>query len=412
MKTTAEGTPLPGEVNTAFARARGRQLWLLAAIIALGAVGFAGIKLNRPKPIEAPKISFAPASSQSDGMVAQILVKPGEQVRKGELLAVLEFSRLDAQHEAALDNVIQVASVDTNAGPAVTAPLPPSGLNGGLTKRAVRIVQPSQALPAIPPKINLPQTEQSAGPIPAKGQDLPRQVALLQSGMDALTKQTATLRQNIKDDQDAVTTSQALVATLTAVATRTKADADKSATLLAEGVISAHEASKAQGYSLQAQGRLQEAKVSAAQAVETLGDAQRTLDSTNQTIAADQDKLKKLNSQVAQEKVHPQPAPVLKSVPLAPAQVPSQSKITYKLQSIKGPIMPNIPPAPLPVTFMGPAQQGQLIQKAEHILNQVDQNFESVCIYAPTDGTVTQINARPGESIAKGTVLFEIRHNG
>ena len=62
--------------------------------------------------------------------------------------------------------------------------------------------------------------------------------------MKADTSQIEALGPKINLDQDAANAAQALVSSLGAMALRTKTDSDKSATLLAEGVISANESGR------------------------------------------------------------------------------------------------------------------------------------------------------------------------
>src|SRR3954469_20517844 len=109
MKSTAERAPRTTTAKDAFARARGRQALLVLAMVVVAGASALGIHAvnNRtaPAPISKP-VAMISAPVAGQGMVMQVLVVPGQVVRKGQLLAVLNFSHEKAELANAEDSLI------------------------------------------------------------------------------------------------------------------------------------------------------------------------------------------------------------------------------------------------------------------------------------------------------------------
>ncbi len=415
--------PQKSHAQAAIARSRTRQAAIVVVFLGLLVAAGFGYRGFRKKKVTVPVYTYASALSTAPGMVAQILVKSGDQVRKGELLAVMDFSQVEAEREAAEQSVWNAVAGDAQGNQAVANALPsPPGMSGPFDVKMVPVGKLPGRLPTVrtnnipfptrtPPQVSKP-ADVPTSPLPGLQVDqLDSKVKDIQTKIKAEQDAVADLQKSFTAEQDAATSGQDLVNSLTAVAARTKAESDKSATLLAEGVISAREASRSQGYAQQAEGQLEAARVHAAADEATLGETQNQINSTAKQIVADQDDLKKAQAaaddarkaaaRIAAVKTSPTPPPAL-----APARPMGQFKI---IKVPTAPAAPAAPPTPLHVEFLPPELEAQKISQAENQLQTVNKKFIGACIYAPEDGVVTRIAIRPGQMIEANTVAIVIQ---
>jgi len=398
--------------QAAVARSRTRQAVMVAVLVGLIAAAGFGFRGFRKHKVTAPAVSYVSATTTAPGMVAQILVRPGQQVRKGELLAVMDFGELEAQREEAQQDVLNAVEGGAAGNQAIATPAPAPGITGGIDKRIVPVGKLPPPMPmvrsnniqapdgsAAPPALaTLPKAGSpgDAGQADSKAKDLQSKIKLEE---DAIR----TLQKSFADEQDAATSAQDLVNSLAAAAGRTRADSDKSATLLAEGVISANDAAKSQTYAQQAEGQLEDARVHAAAAEATLGDTQREIDKTAKQVLSDREDLKKVQAEADEARKHPALAPA------TPAERSPQPVPKFKLVPIPSAAGPVAPPTPVHVDFLPPALEGQRIDQAEAKLDAVGQRFSGACIYAPADGVIERIAIRPGQTVQANAVAVVIR---
>lgn len=413
MKTTADSHTHGAEVQRAFARARARQVWMLLVLIALGLAAGFGWSVFAPKPTSRPAARLASVNSVGEGLLAQVMVVPGQQVRKGQLVAVLENSHLRMELNNAMYDLI-AAMQQNQATAAPTALTNPPALKGNFEKKPVLVAPPAsstgeekqKSLPTLPPPTanKTPEGQDPAAKAEARVKDLQGKIAQAKVDLAANT-------QKLTEDKQAADTAQALVTAAEQIVNRTAQEKAKSASLLAEGVISANEAAKADMYASQAQAQLQTARLKAAQAVATAGDTQRALDSENDALKSAQADLPKAQAGLDAAKKAPKP-PQRPASMLPPAGKSGISPLPqYKLVPVKG-TGPVPPPQPLQVNFTPPSQALVRIQRAEAALEAVQARFASTCIYAPASGRVTRVFAHSGESVHAGTAIVVIALGG
>jgi multidrug resistance efflux pump len=215
----------------------------------------------------------------------------------------------------------------------------------------------------------------------------------------------------IDEAKSEVAAQQALVDAAQSSVERTKADKDKSATLLAEGVISANEASRAESYYAQATGQLEQAKAKASEAQALVGQYERELDNARKNLKQSESKFQRAqieakNPRPVQRVAHSSASPFSGMVA---KNMPTQPQVKYKLVPMKGPIIPAPPPIPTPVhvDLMAPQKAGIAIEQAKAAVALAEQNFAKCCIYAPTDGTVVRVLVAPGQNgLARQPVIL------
>lgn len=434
-----------GDVQGAIARSRVRQAWAMIVLAAAVVAAFMGFRSRRVAESKVPATVYITVTAKSAGMVGQVMVQPGQFVRKGQLLAVMDYSHLEAEKELAEQNLMEALDQTTSSSEATALSPPPPALRGRFEKKAVPLppVQTNNVNVAPPPpqqplnlKHPLPEKKgpaaagnkapaatqkapgtlpkvQTAAPTPVKTPSPTQSASKAHlSVKDAEAKVAAdnytikSLTDKIVTDQDSVDQTQSLVVSLGNIATRTKADSDKSASLLAEGVISANEASKSQSYNMQAQGQLQQAKIKAAEAVSNLGDDQRTLDATKANLPKDMDAIKVAQVDASKPKIQP----LVQSSPTPPAgsETSSAPAPRYKLESVPS-FASSLPAKPLQVDFISLAQVLQKIAAAEKTLSDTQTEMAASCIYASATGTVTRVSVRSGQLLTKGEATFVIR---
>jgi len=294
---------------------------------------------------------------------------------------------------------------------------PAIGMKGGFEKKPVPI-QPipnrggnMPVLPTVSPRNLSPVSQVSVQPDASKVvADAATKVKGLKDHGDKAQAEMPTLQKELDDAKSTLSSAQALVASAQAVADRTRAERDKNATLLAEGVISASEASKSDAYAMQAQGQLQVAKVKAAQAAVQVGEKQRAIDSAQADIVAASKDLPTAIAALANAKkqaltVRPM---VTWSGPkggLPAASPPAQSLPKFKLVKLKGAITPTPPPQPVKVDFTPPSQSSARLDKAEATLERLKAEFAKSCIYAPESGKISRVVLGVGRQVQPGAVV-------
>ena len=434
-----DGVPRRGEVQVAIARSRVRQAWAMIILACAVIAAFMGFKTRHTAASKVPAIVYVTVTAKAPGMVGQVVVQPGQFVRKGQLLAVMDYGHLEAEKELAEQNLMEALEQTTASSEATALPPPPPALRGRFEKRAVPVAHLPAPLPPVqtnnvkvtPPPAQAPlnlKVTPGKTPAPTKGSPtltlpkaqpkVPVSVTTPATGKDRLSvKDTQakvaadnytikTLTDKITADQDAVDQSQSLVTSLGNIASRTKADSDKSASLLAEGVISANEAAKSQSYNMQAQGQLQQGKIKAAEAVSNLGDDQRSLDAAKAQLPKDMDALKQAQSEANKPKKQPEVTPEF--TPQDMPQTRTQAAPKYRLETVPS-LASSLPPKPLQVDFISLAQILQKIAMAEKELSDAQTQLAGACIYADATGTITRISIKPGQMMTKGEAAFVIR---
>lgn len=407
MKSAADGIPHHGEAGHVVPRSRARYGWIILAIVVVGAAVASPFALRAyrhftrtPTP---PPVHFVSAGVTSAGTVMQVVVQPGQMVRKGELLAVLDYSHQQAVLDAAENNLILALEQAQQSSTPVALPTPP--IAGRFEKKAVPIAKlPPMPAPK-PIKVStLPNPSVGATQLSASAVTAQKKVDALQDQIKQSEADIPALQQKIADEQEAVQSAQALVTATQNVVQHTQAERQKASSLLAQGVISANEAAKAETYAAQAQGQWETAKVRAAAAIALLGDTQRQLDAVNAKLSKARSDLPKAQQQLALAKKQPSETVVASSGTVAAQPPPPQ----YKLE-LKGPVAPAPPPAPVQVNFTAPQQALQQILKAEQALEVAQHQFDACCVYAPASGKIISIRVRPGQTVQPGVALVVIQ---
>jgi multidrug resistance efflux pump len=411
MKSTAEGVPRKVGVSDTIARSRARQGLLVAVVAAACVASYFGFTGTRKSAASKVVAHLASAAVTSPGMVTQVLVKQGQWVRKGELLAVLDYSHVQAELAGAEAEYQVALAKGTGSTVATALPAPPN-FAGGFEKRPVVIAEPAQTYtpPPLPtskhPVAKLPEIKLPTSQAPTSAKAAPK-VAQLQDEIKKTQAEIPDLQKKIDDDKAAADSAQALAVAAQSVADRSKTQKDKSASLLAEGVISAKEAAQADSNWIQAQGQLQAARLKATEAEAMMGEDQRDLDKANEDLKNYQTELPKAQAaQAAVANQPPQLAPISKPEPGGP---PPPEPQKYKLVKLKGPVMAAPPPEPLQVDFTSPAQAAAQLKKAETDLAIARQNFAAACIYAPETGQISKINVKVGQMAKPGIAAFVIQ---
>ncbi len=426
MNPPAEQSPVVVDANRTIAHSRkwqGLVVLGLAAVLVAGAFGYRGFRHAR-RIVLARAPVYSSAVTVGPGMIAEILVKPGQKVRKGELLAVMDFSQLEAAREAAEQNLVNAISASSTGNQAMAPALQPPSLGGSIIKKIVPVGKVPVRMPPVqtnnikPLPPTGPSSANTKAPVasptppgpPATSTDANQadgKVKALQDKIKVEEDAVKQLQQAFAADQDQATAAQDLVNSLATVAARTKAESDKSATLLAEGVISANEAAKSQSYAQQASAQLEDAKVKAAADEAALGDTQRDIDKAAKQLADDQDGLKK--AQVEAENARKALAETAARPQNPTSQQPPAMREQYKLVTVPGPVLPPAPAVPLQPDFLPPQLELQKIQMAEAQLDQLNRQFQNVCVYAPDDGVVTSVAIHPGQFVQANLVAVILR---
>src|SRR5437763_700627 len=336
MKTSAESLPQPTEIGHLVSRSRGRQLW--AVLFFLLAVFASAVGVKAYHRAARPAVSVAPSRAVGapiHGTVTQVLVRQGENVRKGQLLAVLDFSRQQDILDAAENNVVLAFEQAQQSSTPIAMPAPPD-MKGGFEKKAVPVVA-SRSVEA--PLLTNPSavTSKTLTATAAAQQRLDDVQGQIKQGQSDI----AALEETLADETDAADGAQALITSIKSVVQHTQSEKQKSATLLAEGVISAHDAARSDMYASQAQGQLETAKIRAAAAQAALGDTKRQIEALRSKVARAQADLPKAQELLAEAKKHPN------ELAFSGTYSERSASQAYKLVKLKGPITPALPPQPL-----------------------------------------------------------------
>jgi multidrug resistance efflux pump len=405
MKTTADHVSQPLRTSKdAFSRSKARQLWF-AAFLAVAAGGsLLGVTLSKPKVRPVPVLHFVSAPTMGGGMVAQIYVHTGQVVRKGELLASLDYGKALAALDNARAELENAIEQETGSNVAVALPATLSPISGAFEKKPVLIKTPAStkasARATSLPKVSLTPTapKESTPASDLRVDDYERSIKQTRAEIPGLES-------SLSDAKSSAETAQAALVSAQAVADRTRSDKNKASTLLAEGVLSANEASKAEAYAAQAAGALQSARLRAAQAQAQVGEVQRMLDKAKETLAKSEAELPKAIA--AAKKVNA--SSKVAATPPAISAAAQQDQPKYKLV-LKGPISAPVPPAqPVKVDFTSPADIAARIKKAETALAEAQANCQKLCIYAPADGIVARVGVRVGQMVQPGVAAFVVQ---
>ena len=397
MKTGVESLSAPTEVGRAMPRSRVRAVWVVVFFVLAVIASAFGVKAFHRA--ETPAANLAPSRAVGapiKGVITEVLVQPGEQVRKGQLLAVLDFSRQQDILQTAENNVILAYEQTQQNSTPVALPTPPD-LKGGFEKKAVTVVA-SKSI-EVPTMLPNPNASKNLTAVAAAQQ----RVDDLQSQIKQGNSDLAALEDTLADESDAASGSQALITSINSVVQHTQAEKQKSASLLAQGVISARDAARSDMYASQAQGQLEGAKIRAAAAQAALGDTKRQMDALKAKIAKAQADLPEAQALLAEAKKHPNEPAQMYAM-----QAPKQE---YKLVKLKGPITPALPPQPLQVNFVSPEDAQRRMETAEQQLENASHEMRAYCIYAPVAGKLTKVNARPGDIVKPQTQLFVIERD-
>lgn len=412
-QTAKRTLPVTTPTDSAFARARTRQLFILGVfVIGVGAAALGVRSLTPAKKVVPP--SFVPynAFTPAEGTVYQILVAPGEQVRKGQLLAVLDPRPYEQQLSLAEADLIaaehqaQPSDIAVAAPPTMPGALP---MAGGFEKVPVPVqgsVVPLNPLPnATGPRSSLgvPPAKASASPAEPKLKALKEKRAKT----EALLSES---KSKVEAAKSEAASAQALLQSAEAISIKAKAAKDKSAGLLATGAISANEAAKSDSYYNQVMGQYQAAKLKAAESQALAGQLDRDIaeaKATMKTIDAD---IAKAQAAVAEEKKHPATtANEIVVTPPPPAPEPARPK--YRLVPVKPMSLGPVAPAPVQVNF-GPSPEAlKAIAKARAGVEMASKAFARCVIYAPASGTVREIDIRPGQKVRAKQLSVVIAKN-
>lgn len=395
-RTLAVTTP----TDSAFARARTRQFIFLGVFVIAVAAAAVGVRTLSPaKKIVPPPFVPANAYTPAEGTVYQVLVAPGEQVRKGQLLAVLDPRPYEQQLSLAEADLIAAEHQSQPSDIAVAAPPTMPGalpMAGGFEKVPVPVpgtVAPLNPLP------NASPNRSSVGVPPAKAPTSSTEAKL--KGLKEKRAKAEALLNDSKSKVEAAkaeaVSSATLLQSAEAITVKAKAAKDKSASLLATGAISANEASKSESYYNQVMGQYQAAKLKAAEAQALAGQLDRDISEAEATLKTIDSDISKAQAAAAEEKKHPAaPANEIVVTP-PPAAEPARPK--YKLVPVKPPSLGPVAPAPVQVNF-GPSPDAlKAIAKARAGVEMASKAFARCVIYAPASGTVREVNIRPGEKV-------------
>ena len=276
----------------------------------------------------------------------------------------------------------------------------PPDMKGGFEKKAVPVVA-SRSIEApllTNPSAATSRTLTATAAAQRRLDDVQGQIKQGQSDI-------AALEETLADETDAADGAQALITSIKSVVLHTQSEKQKSATLLAEGVISAHDAARSDMYASQAQGQLETAKIRAAAAQAALGDTKRQIEALKSKVAKAQADLPKAQELLAEAKKHPN------ELAFSGTYSEQSASQAYKLVKLKGPITPALPPQPLQVNFMSPDEALQRIQKAQQQLEAAQHELKAYCIYAPVSGRIIKIDVRAGQQVKPQTQLFVIERD-
>lgn len=377
-------------------------LAIVAGATILGLLGWAAARSTA-----APADLGYDLMATSEGTITQVIAQPGQTVKKGDLLVLLDDTAEQQALTTARAELDLLAQEVQGAGIAVAMP-PGSGLGGKIiqTGPMPRGVVPTgkvpEALGTLPP---VTETDQPAAP----KTDIKAAAEADLKAVEAKLEAQRTLRiETVQKRDDAL--ALAAEATRNAetskvIAEQRKKQAEKMKFLLSEGAVSRVEAAKAESLYQSAQG-------GADAALRQAEEHQASATSLDAEVAAIDIRIAGLERDVAKAKDLVAKAPA--SVPAAPVAaqpanpLPAAEPSPGKPAFVRSTPAPSIP-AKVEVDKGVKREVEEKLTAAKRKVDEAETNLESRRIVAPRDGVILKVLVRAGGSLRKGQSILEIR---
>ncbi len=393
------------------------SLLSVAGVLALAAVSVAWVAVDRYEASHALVTSQAvsvseessPAISTTTGTVKQILVKPGDQVKAGQLVAIVSDPQLEIAAQKAQQDLAdaQKQSVATQA-----APMPPTIVGKA---PSLGSVQPLPKLPVLKAPANT-----TAVPIPAevleaqakkdKASGLVRQ---LESTVQVAATKVSAAKMDLAAANQEAEAARAPVEELQNNLDLAKTKRDKYQSLYSQGIISRVEFQNTQADVDAAQTALDEANKQVADTAATVKDRQADLTNDQALLAGLQGQL--TAAQKAYEAIKTPAPPAPAQIPPMLAPRPATETSTFIAPQVKPKFPATLAPAPglvpLGVAFSPTAHvaaQDQVLKLKKVLDDTLTALKNAEEVRAATDGVVGTVSLNARQMVNRGDTILTI----
>jgi multidrug resistance efflux pump len=386
-------------------------------LIGLGAVGLFGwlrwSQAHRALPAESARIvaEIEAVDAPLAGTVQQLLVKPGQRVKAGDLVALVANPDLVKRYQEAETHLENAKKLDTTTQAAIVPP----HLDGNLISSGPPVdFSMLKPLPTAGPV-------STRNPAVSNSSSQTEKVAALQSQVanaEKIVAQCTDTVQAVQADVDAAQSSAqsqgSPMEDLKSAVEMAKSKRDKFQGLYNEGIISRSEFQQKQAELDTAQANLDQAAQGAASAQSKVKAKQDDLDQAKSALASAQQNLDQQQRLLAKALTTEKLAATSSPLPKSPQPLFVRPEI--RPPSLRGklrqPRFSMIAPkvAPLSVIFSPDKHlhAENEVTVASRNLQTIADELKGCRIVAPTDGTVSAIDVREGQAIELKSPILEI----
>ena len=382
---------------------RKMALATIAGLTLLGLIGWAAVRMPATIPADVGYDLMATA----EGTIAEVAVKEGQQVRKGDLLVLLDDSAEQQAWTTARAELDSLAQEAQTSGIAVAMP-PGIGMGGQIVQMGP---MPRGSLPKDPAPSKLgtlpPVTETDRQPTSQTGTSIKaaaeENVRSIELKLEGLKTEKIEVAQKRDDALNHAIEAQRNAEASKVITEQRKKQSDKMKSLLAEGVVSRVEAVRAESLYLSSQG--------GTDAAQKLADEQHAIAKAHEAeIVAIDSRFTKLEGELVRAK------DLVAKAPAETAAPPSSIAPTVDVRRPEVPKPAFVRSTPLPSTPTkveidkgAKREVDGLLAEAKRKVDDAEKRIESRRILAPRDGVIVRVLVKPGNILKHGQSILVIR---